>query len=88
MAAACLTTDNQQSQLATWTNQQSSSILRDLSLQLMYVTGSEDIEEDKDEVTAVTVLPIDVGRDEVIKAIDCLILFLRNIYWLISGHFH
>ena len=46
----------------------------------MYVTGSEDIEEDKDEVTAVTVLPIDVGRDEVIKAIDCLILFLRNFY--------
>ena len=31
--------------------------------QLMYVTGSKDIEEDKDEVTAVTVLPIDVGRD-------------------------
>ena len=48
--------------------------------QLMYVTGSKDIEEDKDEVTAVTVLPTDVGSDEVIKAIDCLILFLRNFY--------
>ena len=48
--------------------------------QLMYVTVGEDIEEDRDEVIAVTVLPTDVGRDEVVKAIDCLILFLRNFY--------
>ena len=56
--------------------------------QLMYVTGSKDIEEDKDEVTAVTVLPTDVGSDEVIKAIDCLVLFLQNIYWFIRACFN
>ena len=56
--------------------------------QLMYVTVGEDIEEDRDEVIAVTVLPTDVGRNEVIKAIDCLNSVSSEFLLLISGHFH